>query len=301
MATVGLYDVDFLHGGVFNLNIPLMKAYKRLYDEGHNVIMMKPYEKTGRFNKVYYFKDNPNLILPKGVVIDTDKSKFYGYGFLKESGLSDETKLVPPSFVPYELLSNKLKNQALFKSIKTNSLIDWREKDFTGFYKGKGITYVNDRDFLDEPDWRDIFKAFDNNIEFVRSIRPRTYDEAIEYLTLYQGNKSIILPNIYMGEQYKELIKRGKVDFTYVKDEDLFMYTFAAKVMGVKSPHFYRIPISDFEKDLLSWSNVGNISFKDWKGADFNPSLYLNFKYRLLLKQDPTKMTYNDLKANWLT
>lgn len=44
MATIGLYDVDFNHGGTFNLSVPLMKVYERLVSS-HQVVLMKPYEK----------------------------------------------------------------------------------------------------------------------------------------------------------------------------------------------------------------------------------------------------------------
>jgi len=31
---------------------------------------MKPYEKTGRYNKIFYFKDNPRLVIPKKLILD---------------------------------------------------------------------------------------------------------------------------------------------------------------------------------------------------------------------------------------
>nr|DAL45315.1 MAG TPA_asm: hypothetical protein [Caudoviricetes sp.] len=32
--------------------------------------MMKPYEKTGRYNQIFYFKDNPKLKIPKKLIIN---------------------------------------------------------------------------------------------------------------------------------------------------------------------------------------------------------------------------------------
>lgn len=146
--TVGLYDIDFNHKTSFSISLPLMKAYNKLYKEGHQVIMMKPYEKTSRYNKVFYFKESPTLMVPKNLIIDSDKAKYYGYGFLKKSGLSDSTKSVPPSFFPYEVNSNRIRNKPLFSRIKNNCLIDWRERDFTNYRKGTTTTFINDTDFL---------------------------------------------------------------------------------------------------------------------------------------------------------
>ena len=82
-----------------------------------------------------------------------------------------------PSFEPYDLFSNEIRNKELYKSIRANSLIDWREKNFAGARAGAAITYVNDRNFLDEEDWEDLFNHYDNNIDFIHSIRARGYDD----------------------------------------------------------------------------------------------------------------------------
>lgn len=301
MATIGLYDIDFLHGGTFSLSVPLMKAYNRLYTEGHNVIMMKKNENTGRFNKICYFKESPELILPSSIHVDRNRSQFFGYGFLKESGLSEETKQYAPVFTPYELYSQNIKNKDLFNSIKINSIVDWLEKDFTGYRKGTTMTYVNDRELMKQSDWEGVFTEFDNNIEFVKPIRPQSFEQAIDFLNLYTGHKAILLPAKYYGEQYLELINKGAISFTYKTEEELFLYSFAAKIISEKHPNFYKIPLTEFERDLQKWNAAGRISFKEWKGNDFDTSKYLSFKYRILLKQNPKKMNYEDFKANYLT
>lgn len=300
MATIGLYDVDFNHGGTFNLSVPLMKVYERLVSS-HQVVLMKPYEKTGRYNQIYYFKDSPQLPVPKGVVIDQEKSKFFGYGFLKESGLSDTTKGYAPSFAPYDINSDRIKNKSLYQSIKTNSLIDWREKDFTGFRKGSGITYVNDRDFLMESDWIDVFKEFDNNIKFVRPVKTNDLNTALEFSKLNTSKSTIVLPTDFYGEEYLSLTPYYGIEFHAKNKEDLFIYALAAKTLSDEPIRFYGTPTSTFESNLRSWAIASRRSFKDFMGANFNPSDYLNFKYRLLLRQDPTKITYKELKAEWLT
>lgn len=76
--------------------------------------MMSPYEKTGRFNKVLYFKDNPKLPVPKNVIVNSEKSSFYGYGFYGNSTLMEDTKEYAPSFVPYDNTLTKIKNISLY-------------------------------------------------------------------------------------------------------------------------------------------------------------------------------------------
>lgn len=171
MSTIGLYDIDFNHGQHFSISLPLMKAYRKLSKEGHIVIMMKPYEKTGRFNKIFYFKDGKTKI-PNSLTINTDKGKMIGYGFYGSANLLEDTALTPPDFTPYEMNMERVKNKTLFNSIRNNSIIDWREKDFAGVRPGAGITYVNDRDFMDEYDWEEIFDHFDNNINFIHTLYP---------------------------------------------------------------------------------------------------------------------------------
>lgn len=302
MSTIGLYDIDFNHSGRFSISLPLMKAYNRLYKEGHQVIMMKPYDNSGRYTKIFYFKDNPALALPKSLTINPDKSKYLGYGFLKESGLSDITKTFAPSFMPYELYSNRIKKPKLFKSISENSILDWREKDFTGCNAGAGVTYIYDRDFLLEEDWKDVFKAVDNNIIFLKTIRPQSYEQAIEFLKLDTTRRSnISMPAIYYGEPLVELLDYDNVAFSCDNDEQLFLFIFAAKICTDLKISFTNSPTNDFQRDLMSWSYSPQISFKDWKGKDFNPSQYLKFKYRLLLKQDPKKIKFQSFKDNYLT
>lgn len=280
-----------------------MKAYTKFYDQGHQVIMMKPYEKTGRYNKVFYFKDNPDLVVPKGIAFG-EKSSLHGYGFFKEARISEETAASPPSFEPYQFNSSRIKNTSLFKSIMNNDIIDWREKDFTGTHKGKTYTYVNDRDFLKEEDWKDLFTHCDNNIEFIHLLKTNNYKQAKEFLKLYTGNYSnIILPISFKKEEIESLLGYSNLTFSSEIDTDeLIKFIFMVKTFSnEKIKIVYSPAATPIVKNLIKWAAAGQVSFKDFLGKDFNDNDYLIFKNRLLLKQDPKKMTYEDFKSEYLT
>ena len=306
MATIGLYDMDFLHGSQFNLSLPLMHAYAKLMDEGHQVIMMKAYEKTGRYNKIFYFKDNPSLKLPNKLVIDTQKGKFIGYGFYGKVDLKEETKEFPPSFAPYDLMSNLVKNKNLYKSIKTNSLIDWREKDFTMVQTGAAITYVNDRDFLNEEDWEEVFDHFDNNIDFVHIIKTELYDDTRvkKFLEKSYGTNTTILLPADVSKDYVQFYNQYRgVEFDMKgKDADsVFIHIFASKIYNekIRIQGFY--PTDEFGKAILRWNRTGGrSSFKDFMGKDWEESFRTNSRYSGLLIQNPTKITYDEFVEDYL-
>lgn len=300
--TIGLYDIDLNHGHSFSLSLPLMKAYTKFYNQGHQVIMMKPYEKTGRYNKIFYFKDNPNLIVPKRLIFG-EKSSLHGYGFFKEAKISEETKDFSPSFEPYLFNSSKIKNKSLFKSIVNNDIIDWREKDFTGTHKGRTTTYVNDRDFLQEEDWTELFIHYDNNIEFIHSIETDNYKQALDFLKLYTGNNiKISVPCTFDKNILLKLINFSKVQFVPKTDEELLLFIFAVKTLTEEKINIiHSFAATPLMKDLSQWAAAGQISFKDFLGINFDSSNYLKLKNQLLLKQNPKKITYEEFKSEYLT
>jgi len=61
MAVIGLYDIDMWHRGRSGPNLELMKTYNYYNNKGHKVIMMRPEEDEGRYNKIIYFKENPRI------------------------------------------------------------------------------------------------------------------------------------------------------------------------------------------------------------------------------------------------
>lgn len=308
MATIGLMDLDLHFGRSFSLSLPLMHAYTKLMNEGHQVIMMKPYEKTGRYNKILYFKDNPNLIIPKKMVINTDKGQFYGYGFYGKSGLKEETLKAEPSFTPYDLMSASLKGKRIYNNVKANSLVDWREKDFSLVKQGKTATYVIDRNFLDEPDWEDIFDCFDNNIRFIRAVKVNSefgVDSRIDKFLEkpYGMDTRIVVPatvdkdKLLTYSSYKGI--SFELDTSYTPT--MFLDVFIAKVVLDKPLPVYNLGGSnEFQNAIIAWARVGKISFEQFMGGKFKDSDYYNFPYRLLLKQNPLTITYEDICEEYL-
>ncbi len=296
--TIGLYDIDFNHGKTFSLSLPLMKVYNKLYSERHQVIMMQPYEKTNRYNKIYYFKDSKSLRVPNNLIIDTDKGEVLGYGFLGTSGLKSAAK-VPPSFSPYELNSDRIKNKKLFNSIKNNNLVDWREKDFTYTFSGKSKTYIIDRDFLLEEDWKDLFSSFDNNIEFINSLTARNFHQTKEFLKLYSGalHKIVTSP----PSSIDELIEYSP--FCIYKNsfsiEQIFLIILAAKQQGSYSIDFSWNGTT-FENAIIKWGkNKTRESFNIFTKQKFESTKEFNqFPNRVLLKQNPQTLGKTFINEN---
>lgn len=306
--TIGLYDIDFNHGQTFSLSLPLMKAWTRFIEENHQVIMMRPYEKTGRFNRIFYFKENPNLRIPNNLIVNTTKGTMVGYGFYGAANLSEKTRAAAPSFQPYELYPDKIKNKNLFRLVKNNSLVDWREQDFSYYFKNKTSTYVNDRDFLKEPNWEEIFNAFDNTIQFIHPIKPKDFEESKKILRHHYGNLTQInIPVTLNIDQIKYYLQMQGVVFdpAKVSDEKLFLFILIVKCMGENYIQFTnRFSNQPFRQNLLSWgSNKEQISYANFLGVNFNElaSYHFNFKYRILLKQNPKTITLKDIEDEYLT
>lgn len=302
MATIGLYDMDFNHGSGFTLNLSLMKAYARFTEEGHQVIMMDAYEKTGRFNKIFYFKDNPALVIPRKLVIDQDKSVYCGLGYYGNTGLSEKTEAYTPSFTPYDLMKHKIRNKELYGSVKKNSLIDWRTKDFS-LTKGDAIyTYVNDRNFLLEDDWRELFQHYDNKISFLHTVSTYSIEQAKEFKELAPNiaKSRILVPLTTDAEALEMFAGNDNYCFDNRGDTDahICLIILAAKTLTDKKISFFNNGTTKFQKDLCKWARAGQVSFKDFMGNDFNESDYITFPNRLLLKQDPKKISYQELMLN---
>lgn len=301
---IGLYDIDFNHGKTFSLSLPLMKAYTYFYNLGHQVIMMNPYEKVGRYTKIYYFKDNPTLALPQKLKI-SKKGKTLGYGFYGEAGLTNPDVIAAvPSFQPYNFKDDKIKNRTLYNSIRNNSLIDWREKDFTGYRTGTTITYINDRNFLQEADWEELFKSFDNNISFVHPIICNSNNSIFNILDKNFMNTLVVIP-IKFDEDYilKTLEYRQVVfDNRNISNEELFLFILFCKIITKERITFYNpFAAAPFTQNLIQWAAAAQVSFKDFLNTNWKEFDYYNFKYRILLKQNPQKISLNSFKNEYLT
>lgn len=306
MATIGLYDIDFNHDNTFSISLPLMKAYRKLSQEGHKVIMMKPYENTGRYNKIFYFKEG-NVKIPKGLTINSEKGKTIGYGFYGCSNLMKETLETPPDFTPYEMNIDRVKNKVLFNSIKNNSLISWRDKDFTGVRNGAGITYIADRDFMENYDWEEVFDHFDNNINFIHTLRPN--EEQLPILIQKNYTKArIIAPLLFDEKLVLEMLDtKGilfddkQISFKKLLGFILFVKTFTNKTI----PFYFTIVMNPLFEPLIKWNSSNEqISYKAFreKTNGYMPidALHFNFKPKELLYQNPKNISPEEFKQEYL-
>ena len=306
MATVGLYDVDFNHSPNFSISLPLMKAYRKLSQDGHIVIMMKPYEKTGRYNKIFYFKEG-SIQIPKGLTINTEKGKMVGYGFYGCSNLMQETLDTPPDFTPYEMNMDRVKNKTLFNSIKNNSLISWRDKDFSGVRTGAGITYVADRDFMDNYDWEEVFDHFDNNIKFIHSLYPNEEQLPILMQKNYTDAR-IVVPPVFDEKLVAELLDTKGIMFSNKQASFKTMLGFIlfVKTFTNKPLRFHISMTSNKEMaPLVKWGTSNErISYKAFreKHDGYMPidGFHFNFKPKELLYQNPQDITPDQFKDKYL-
>ena len=302
---IGLYDIDFNHGVNFCLSLPLMKSYNRLSSEGHIAVMMRPYEQTGRFNKIFYFKENKNLRIPNALKINLEKGRPIGYGFYGSSGLKDETKKFAADFFPYESNYDKVKNKSLFKSIISNSLIDWREKDFANYNPKSGIIYINDQDFLLEDDWEDVFQAYNKNICFVHSLTPKNVEQGLKFIEHNYINTKINFPITYDIDLIKHLLQFNGISIKYDDAIKLFYFIFLIKTFS-KEKFYYLSSNEPFTKKIVEWGQQKEImSFADFCKQkygvfdEYDKSYYQKVP-SVLLRQNPSKMKPEDFKNNYI-
>ena len=90
-----------------------------------------------------------------------------------------------------------------------------------------------------------------------------------------------------------------RFDNTNVSEERLCTFILAAKTLTDKPIHFYKQGETQLQKDLLSWATKGQISFKEFKGDSFNESNYITFSKRLLLKQNPKTISFEELVLSY--
>lgn len=144
-----------------------------------------------------------------------------------------------------------------------------------------------------------MFQHYDNKIAFLHTVYLSTIEEAKEFKALCPNlDKSrAVVPftldaealEMFTGESCYYFDNRG------VSDARLCLIIFAAKTLSDKKIQFFENGATQFQKDLIRWGRAGQVSFKDFMGAAFDESNYVSFPNRLLLKQDPKKMSHKEL------
>ena len=83
-------------------------------------------------------------MIPNSLNLSNQKSTYYGRGFYgKTEPLPEEIRAMPPSFLPYDLYSDKIKK---YEKIRSNSLIRLETNDRTGFIPDAKIIFVVDNE-----------------------------------------------------------------------------------------------------------------------------------------------------------
>ena len=223
--------------------------------------MMRKNEDTGRYNKIFYFKSLPWTNIPNNLKLNLEKGQMVGYGFYKNSGLTNSDIIEnPPSFTPYDLVDNNIKNKTLYKKIKKHSIIDWREKDFTDDKPGN-IIFVNDIDYSLEEDWVNLFTYYkDRRISFVYPFFCQNFTQFNEFLNSTKKglvSSSIVVPP---SDDIEKLLncfndKNIWADSYNFNDENLFKMIFASKVLDVKIKFISFKEKKGFRADLIRWNN----------------------------------------------
>lgn len=278
-----------------------MKVYNYLIKQGCYPAIMKKNDKGSFYSQIFYFKENPKLQIPKSLVINSDTGTFLGYGFCGESGLKNPDVInLPPNFTPYDINEKYIKDKGMYTQIKQSSLVNWRDKDFT--CKQGDRYFINDYDFFLEEDWRDAFAYFDKTFDFVHPLEPRKED--LQFLvehSNYGRFTRIRLPKVFEKHEldFCGSIKQGLFTDTELTEEEIFAQYLLLKNTGNQVPYH---SFNHSQSLLTKWCNsVTTESFVNFCGDNWKQSEWLNFKYYRLLYQNPTTISYSELKEELFT
>ena len=223
--------------------------------------MMRKNEDTGRYNRIFYFKSLPWTNIPSSLKLNLEKGQMVGYGFYKKSGLTNSDIIkTSPSFTPYDLVEDNIKNKSQYKKIKKHSLIDWREKDFTDD-KIDNIAFINDVDFSLEKDWVDLFTYYkDRRISFVYPFFCQNFAQLEKFSILAKKEtttSSIVIPPSNDIRKLLSYFNEDRIwaDSYNFNDENLFKIIFASKVLNIKIKFISFKEKKGFRADLIKWNN----------------------------------------------
>ena len=142
--------------------------------------MMKPGEDETKFTKIMYFKENPNIQLPKTLNVYGEKKAFFGYGFFNKAfPLKPEIAETPPSYVPYDAWTNKIGMGVKdYEKMKRSALIRLETEDFADLKRNPNTKhiYFADRNFLLLPEAENFLQEHKNcSFNFLHSLITTDY------------------------------------------------------------------------------------------------------------------------------
>lgn len=307
---IGLYDIDLWHRGRAVPNLELMQYYAYYHKRNDRVVLMKPTDEESQFAKIIYFKENPNVLLPKALQVFGDNKEFTGYGFYKKNEKLPPEIEVPPSYIPYDPWVNKLGiSAAEFEKMKHNSYVRIETENFVDFKKDAMHIYIADKDPLNVKGALEFIDEHKNKrFNFLHT--PILNDEAtalsfMRYRALF--NKNCVI-NFHCSEDffcdyYESVI--FKLDKFDKETEEQYQKRIAKMAIWYKGHNAalrfpYNVKYSPFTEKIIIWA-------KDNSAKDSFATFYQSSKItqkelaalpsglRLLLKQNPKTATRQNL------
>jgi hypothetical protein len=308
---IGLYDIDLWHRGKAMPNLELMKMYNYHHKNNDTVIMMKPNENEGRFNRIIYFKDNPNIQIPKQLKLAGPKKEIYGYGFFNAFyPLDDIYATMPPVYSPYDSYTEKLGTKQ-YDLMKRSSFIRFENKDFTDFKKDSRHIFFADRNFLYLDGAADFLKECNKHyfhFNYVLEVKDEeTFLKFFPFNFFFSGRRMFI--NFRFSEDFFKKYYNEKILFDWSMPRDDENDTVAARRFATMLLYYKVnkiipcIKISPNNEglllDIIEWGRSGSQSsfykyYEDNKKV-LNRADRAASDLRLLLKTDPKKLQSSDI------
>lgn len=315
MASILLYDIDFLHSNVFVPNLELMKVFNYYNQRGDIVRLAGKKENFDLYKKIIYFKQNPNLTIPKSLKLSGEKVLLHGYGFNKNfSSLKEDINSLPPSYIIYDLNLKSNKKEKSYEDIKNNALVRIENNDITDIDACSKQLFIADYEPLRLPNFKNFIMNFykDYKIKFCWNISVNSEKLFEEWFWLFSasGRRPIVnfkFSKDFFKKYYYEPIffNMGKTE--YDKNLSTLIERLITMILYAKSENkkisFLEKPISktEIKKEpllmlfsyLRKWgmSKTTDSFYKYYDVLNKEPKLYSLLeeysKIRLLLKQNP--------------
>ena len=307
---IGLFDLDLWYSHKGFPNLELMKTYNYYYTNHHKVIMMNPETEEGRFDKIIYFKDRPTMDIPLELNLCGDNKERFGYGFYgKDELLPPEIQKTPPSYLPYDIYSDRLRGDK-YEYIRKRSIVRFATNDFTGLNEYKEV-YVVDRNPTSIPNIFDFFDKYsDKTFQFFYSLQIHSEKELNLYLPyLKQLNNRLILNYNYEPEffaAYCDEIDKYSFNTSQRPQESnehylerLIKMTLLIKKKKLKMNFSFSFSNDELVKAVKQWSydSISQKSFQEYFSGQpqENFAITAPARLRLLLKKKPLSTRSQEL------
>lgn len=319
MASICLYDIDFLHGNSYSFpNFELMKVFNYHYQKGNIVVLGKKNEDFGRFNQVIFFKQSENLLIPKNLKLYGEKNQIYGYGFYgKFKELKEEYQNIPPNFLVYDIVEDKIKNIKSYNKLKKSSIIRLENNDMSFFFPERNNIYIVDENIMAAQDSIERIKEYKKTykINFYHSVKATNENDIKDLFFITQnGNRRLVFDFDFSLDIFKQYYNESIIfDFNYKVNKNLmnFLYNFIILILYAKyngiifychnitfnSIYKNQYSVLNLWDDIIKWKNnkisqsFYSYCVKNGKTKLFDKHLNLNKELRILLKSNPYDYT----------